>query len=99
MLRKLWAGAMPQRVGRHPLQARSASVSFWLEGELDCAAKPYSGVTPGFYHLNRAKYQNAVRGVLVVDIDGSAWLPSDEAAFGFDNIGKCSRQAVPIAGQ
>src|SRR6185436_17865799 len=32
------------------------------------------------------EYQNAVRDLLALDIDGSTMLPADESGFGFDNV-------------
>jgi hypothetical protein len=60
----------------------------WLEGELDRAARerPNPGRTEAFHRLNRTEYRNAVRDLLDLDIDVTAWLPPDDASYGFDNI-------------
>ena len=38
------------------------------------------------HRLNRAEYANAIRDLLALDVDPSALLPPDDAAYGFDNI-------------
>ena len=38
------------------------------------------------HRLNRAEYANAIRDLLALDVDASALLPPDDAAYGFDNI-------------
>jgi hypothetical protein len=61
----------------------------WLENELDraSAANPKPGTTVSYHRLNRVEYQNAIKDLLDVDVDASAFLPEDPASFGFDNIG------------
>src|SRR5262245_41296583 len=58
-----------------------------LENQLDraAAAKPNPG-RPAIHRLNRAEYQNAIRDLLALEIDGRTLLPSDESSYGFDNI-------------
>ena len=41
---------------------------------------------PLVHRLNRAEYANAIRDLLALDVDASALLPPDDAAYGFDNI-------------
>jgi hypothetical protein len=36
--------------------------------------------------LNRTEYQNAIRDLLELDVDGAALLPPDDSSHGFDNI-------------
>jgi hypothetical protein len=59
-----------------------------LEAELDraAAAAPNPGRRATFHRLNRTEYQHAVRDLLALDIDASALLPGDDAAYGFDNV-------------
>ena len=59
-----------------------------LAGALDRAAEesPRPGRTDTFRRLNRTEYQNAVRDLLALDVDGSALLPNDESSHGFDNV-------------
>jgi hypothetical protein len=42
---------------------------------------------PTLHRLNRAEYVNAIRDLLAVDVDVSETLPTDDAGYGFDNIG------------
>ena len=49
------------------------------------AAHPNPG-RPLVHRLNRAEYANAIRDLLALDVDASALLPPDDAAYGFDNI-------------
>jgi len=57
-----------------------------LEETLDAAAaaRPDPG-RPALHRLNRAEYANAIRDLLGLDVDVTALLPPDTAAFGFDN--------------
>ena len=89
VIAKLRAGAMPP-VGRpRPDDTARASFIHALETKLDHASarNPNPGRTPTLHRLNRTEYQNAVRDLLALDIDSSALLPADDAAYGFDNIG------------
>jgi len=38
------------------------------------------------HRLNRAEYANAIRDLLVLDIDGQTLLPPDDSGHGFDNM-------------
>jgi hypothetical protein len=71
-----------------PDAAAVTALTSWLETELDrnAAAHPNPGA-PAVHRLNRAEYRNAVRDVLVLDLDHSANLPPDDTGYGFDNIG------------
>ena len=85
---KLRAGAMPP-VGRpQPDEAARATFVTWLEAELDRAAvrSPNPGRPAAFHRLNRTEYQNAVRDLLGLEVDASAFLPADDAVYGFDNV-------------
>jgi mono/diheme cytochrome c family protein len=84
--RKIRTGAMPP-VGRpRPDKALAESVASWLETDLDRAALEYPN--PGrstLHRLNRVEYRNAIRDMLALEIDSASLLPSDTAAYGFDN--------------
>src|SRR5207244_1263109 len=60
----------------------------WLETSLDeaAAAKPNPGRTDTLRRLNRTEYQNAIRDLLLLDIDATSLLPPDESGHGFDNV-------------
>ena len=89
VLMKLQGGAMPPAGRPRPDAASLTHFVDWLEAGLDRAATadPNPGRTAAFHRLNRREYQNAVRDILALEIDASDLLPSDDAAFGFDNIG------------
>jgi hypothetical protein len=88
VLHKLRAGEMPPAGMPRPDAAAVTALTSWLETELDrnAAAHPNPGA-PAVHRLNRAEYRNAVRDVLVLDLDHSANLPPDDTGYGFDNIG------------
>ena len=92
VVRKLRAGAMPPQPRPRPAAAEYAHLLSYLETALDSAAgaAPDPGRTDTFRRLNRTEYQNAVRDLLALDIDVTALLPRDDAAFGFDNVGTSS---------
>jgi hypothetical protein len=88
--RKLRSRAMPPAGRPRPDEATYDAFAAALEGRLDdaAAARPNPGrrVT---HRLNRAEYANAVRDLLLVDVDavdGRALLPPDDTGYGFDNI-------------
>ena len=86
--RKLRAGAMPPVGAPRPEGAVYTGLLSYLETELDrlAEANPDPGRTETFRRLNRTEYQNAVRDLLALEIDVTALLPRDDAAFGFDNV-------------
>ena len=88
VVRKMRAGVMPPAGMKRADKAAHDQFLAWVEGELDRAARerPNPGRTEAFHRLNRTEYRNAVRDLLDLDIDVTAWLPSDDASFGFDNI-------------
>jgi cytochrome c5 len=83
---KLRSRAMPPPGVRRPDDATYDAVTGWLETELDRAAqmRPNPGRPAELHRLNRVEYANAVRDLLGVEIDGTAMLPPDEQAYGFD---------------
>ena len=87
VVRKLRLGTMPPQGARRPDGATYAQTIASLEGRLDAAAaaRPAPG-RPVLHRLNRTEYANAVRDLLGLDVDVSALLPPDDAAYGFDNV-------------
>jgi hypothetical protein len=87
VIRKLRTGAMPPLGMPKPEKANVDEFLTWLEGSIDKAAAlhPNPG-RPALHRLNRAEYANAIRDLLALDIDSSAYLPTDDASFGFDNV-------------
>src|SRR2546427_8858059 len=78
MIRKLRAGMMPPPQARRPDGAAISALVDALEARLDAAAalNPNPGWRP-FQRLNRAEYARAVRDLLGLDVDVSAFLPPD----------------------
>ena len=87
VIKKLRTGAMPPLGMPKPEKASVDEFLTWLEGSIDkaYALHPNPG-HPALHRLNRAEYANAIRDVLALDIDSSAYLPTDDASYGFDNV-------------
>jgi hypothetical protein len=85
VVRRLRVNSMPPRGARRPDAAASNALIAWLEGELDRAGTSHPG-RPTLRRLNRAEYANAIRDLFGLDVDVTALLPPDGAAFGFDNV-------------
>ena len=87
MIRKLRAGMMPPNSVRRPESEVIAAVATELEDAMDAiaAASPDPGRRT-FQRLNRAEYARAVRDLVGVDVDVSAFLPLDTKSANFDNI-------------
>jgi mono/diheme cytochrome c family protein len=86
VIRKVRAGMMPPAAMPRPDPTTRAALVSSLEGALDRAAQlsPNPG-RPLAHRLNRAEYANAVRDLLVVDVDVTTMLPPDDSSAGFDN--------------
>jgi len=88
MIRKLRAGMMPPAsVSPRPDADTLALFATTLETRVDQAAlaHPNAGRRP-FQRLNRAEYMRAVRDLLDVDVDVTAFLSPDTVSNSFDNI-------------
>ncbi len=88
IIRKLRAGMMPPPAATtRPDAATTLAFAESLENTIDAAAvrHPNPGWRP-FQRLNRAEYARAVRDLLDVDVDPSAFLPPDTISNGFDNV-------------
>ena len=88
VIRKLRTKTMPPAGVPRPDQAGYDSLASYLENKIDesAAAHPNPGHTEPVHRLNRTEYQNAIRDLLALDVDGSALLPADDQSYGFDNI-------------
>ncbi len=88
VVRKVRTGQMPPSGARRPDGTARDGFVRYVESALDraAAAAPDPGRTEALHRLNRAEYRNAIRDLLDLDVDPSAWLPSDDASYGFDNI-------------
>jgi hypothetical protein len=85
---KIKMGEMPPPGFPKPPAADIKNVASILETEFarqDRSAKPDPGRITA-RRLNKTEYNNTVRDLLGVDIRPADDFPSDEAAFGFDNI-------------
>jgi hypothetical protein len=87
VVRKLRAGMMPPNGLPRPAPAAYEALTIALENELDraAAAKPKLA-TPGVHRANRTEYADAIHNLLNLDIDPAAYLPADDASYGFDNV-------------
>ena len=88
VVRRLKARQMPPSDAPRPDEATYRRVLTALEHQLDqlAADRPRPGRTGTFRRLTRTEYENAIRDLLALQIDGSAMLPADEASHGFDNV-------------
>jgi hypothetical protein len=87
MIRKLRAGLMPPPEAPAPPPGMRKALAEALETRIDQAAgaHPDPGWRP-FQRLNRAEYARAIKDLLGLDVDVSAFLPPDTLSHGFDNI-------------
>ncbi len=87
MIRKLRAGMMPPPGTTRPPEADLLALVETLEARVDAAVgdDPDPGARP-FQRLNRAEYARSIRDLLGLEIDPSAYLPSETISAGFDNI-------------
>src|ERR687887_1103264 len=81
------AAVMPPPQARRPDASTLQSFYETLEDTIDAAAavNPNPGWRP-FQRLNRAEYRRAVRDLLAIDVDVTAYLPPDTVSSGFDNV-------------
>ena len=87
MIRKLRAGMMPPPGIRRPDEATMTAMVEELETRVDAAVggNPNPGMRT-FQRLNRAEYRRAVQGLVDLDVDISAFLPTETISDNFDNI-------------
>jgi len=88
VIRRLRTSTMPPPNMPQPSTEDRRALLSWLETSLDqaAAAKPNPGRTDTLRRLNRTEYQNAIRDLLLLDIDTTSLLPPDESGHGFDNV-------------
>ncbi|HEY7172982.1 MAG TPA: DUF1592 domain-containing protein [Vicinamibacterales bacterium] len=86
VVRKLRTGTMPPEGRPHPDKAAADQFAGTLETALDRLGQvaPNPGRVAS-HRLNRAEYVNVIHDLLALDINGTEFLPSDMAGFGFDN--------------
>jgi len=84
---KLRGRVMPPPGSKQPDGKTVDSLVSWLEDSLDKIPNPERISDQGLLHrLNRKEYQNAVRDLLLVDINADDMLPPDDTDQGYDNI-------------
>lgn len=88
VVRRLRLRQMPPPGNTRPDPATYVRVLESLERSLDAAAdrNPDPGPTPAIRRLNRIEYQNAIRDLLGLPVDGATLLPKEDAGYGFDTV-------------
>jgi len=86
-VRKLRGRVMPPPGAKQPDGKAADSLVAWLEDSLDKLPNQQHITDQVVLHrLNRKEYENAVRDLLLVDVNGAEVLPPDDTAQGYDNI-------------
>ncbi len=86
-VRKLRGRVMPPPGSKQPDGKSVDSLVAWLEESLDKLPNEARVTDQLVLHrLNRKEYENAVRDLLLVEVNGADLLPQDDIAQGFDNI-------------
>src|SRR5579871_6883819 len=86
-VRKLRGRVMPPPGAKQPDSKAVDSLVAYLEDSLDKLPSEARVTDKVVLHrLNRKEYENAVRDLLLVDVNGADLLPPDDSAQGFDNI-------------
>ena len=86
-VRKLRGRVMPPPGAKQPDGKTIDSLVAWLEDSLDkVPTQAYVTDQVVLHRLNRQEYANAVRDLLLVEVNGAELLPQDDVAQGFDNI-------------
>jgi Protein of unknown function (DUF1587)/Planctomycete cytochrome C len=88
VIRKMSARQMPPGKASRPDEHTYELIVASLENALDASAAthPNPGRTYTFRRMNRTEYQNAIRDLLSLEIDGATLLPKDESSRSFDNL-------------
>ena len=95
---KLRGGMMPPIGFPRPDEATYDGFRMFVQRELDktAASHPDPGRTEIFHRLNRSEYRNAVRDLLMLDVDANALLPADDSSSGFDNMAGSLRMSQSL---
>src|SRR5947207_12569432 len=84
---KLRGRVMPPPGARQPDGKAVDSLVAWLEESLDkVPTQAYVTDQVVLHRLNRKEYENAVRDLVLVEVNGAELLPQDDTAQGYDNI-------------
>ena len=76
---------MPPAGARRPDSQSAAAFVSWLENKVDSSAAAGGAGRVPLRRLNRREYQYAVRDLLGLNINATAWLPDDNIKGNFDN--------------
>ena len=85
---KMRTGQMPPPPVTRPSDAEIATITGWIEGELERADR-LAAPDPGRVtarRLNRTEYDNTVRDLLGVKLRPADEFPQDDSGYGFDNV-------------
>ncbi|HLH42411.1 MAG TPA: DUF1592 domain-containing protein [Bryobacteraceae bacterium] len=86
-VRKLRGRVMPPPGAKQPDGKAVDALVAWLEDTLDkLPNQAHITDQTALHRLNRKEYENAVRDLLLVEVNGAELLPPDDVAQGFDNI-------------
>jgi glyoxylase-like metal-dependent hydrolase (beta-lactamase superfamily II) len=85
VIRKLRGGLMPPAGVKRPDGRAVAEFVSWLENAIDTATVDSEPGRVALRRLNRREYGYAIRDLLGLNIDASAWLPQDNVKGNFDN--------------
>jgi len=85
VIRKLRGGLMPPAGNKRPDSHTAAEFVSWLENKIDSGVVASKPGRVALRRLNRREYANAVRDLLGLKIDATAWLPDDNVKGHFDN--------------
>ena len=85
VIRKLRGGLMPPAGARRPDSHAAAEFVSWLENKIDTGATESRPGRVPLRRLNRREYGYAIRDLLGLNIDATAWLPDDNVKGNFDN--------------
>jgi len=85
VIRKLRGGLMPPAGAKRPDHQSVAQFVSWLENKVDTAATEGKPGRVALRRLNRREYGYAIRDLLGLNIDATAWLPDDNVEGNFDN--------------
>src|SRR5215467_2001844 len=86
-VRKLRGRVMPPPSAKQPDGKAVDALVAWLEDSLDkLPNQAHIGDQVVLHRLNRKEYENAVRDLLLVDVNAAELLPPDDVSQGFDNI-------------
>ncbi len=86
-VRKLRGRVMPPPNAKQPDAKSVDTLVAWLEDSLDrIPTQEYISDQVVLHRMNRKEYENAVRDLLQVDVNGAELLPPDDTAQGYDNI-------------